>query len=328
VRCLLAAVVLLAACGDNLKPNLDLAEYLDARHSAECERLVRCGLFDAQATCEGYSRPESRAQLEGALGSGAVRYDGSAAFVCVEVLATISCDATTREARVAPVACQAVLRGTIADGEICAFDDECMSAACDAPVCPKYACCPGTCEPTRTVTELGGACGGSVTCSDDAFCSGDGTCTSLNGAAQPCNHEAECEYGLACVGATEFQSGSCRALPLLGGQCLYRRCAQIGATCSTSFVCVPSGLPGSACSRAEDCSPYSICDITSSSCENTPTLGMPCATRCAGNAWCDGTACSAPMDLNEPCGADDQCATTFCTEGPVSDYCAPVAVCF
>lgn len=325
---LLVVATLVAGCGDNLKPRIELVEYDDARRSAECERLVRCGLFDDQPTCEGYARPASRASLEGALATGVVDYDGAAAFECVELLATISCDATTREARIEPDACLNVFTGTIADGDTCALDEECVSAECETPVCPKNSCCPGTCTPTRTLADLGEGCGDSVTCGADAFCATNGTCTALRAVGQPCDEEDDCEFGLGCIGATELQSGACRALAVVGGQCPYQRCSEIGAACSASFTCVPAGLTGSTCSRSEDCSRFSVCDTTASTCRNTPTLGMSCTTRCAGTSWCDGTKCAVPLGLNEPCGANDQCATTFCAEGPVSDYCAPTAVCF
>ena len=195
-------------------------------------------------------------------------------------------------------------------------------------MCPKNSCCPGTCTSTPTITQLGATCGGSVTCGEDAFCAPDSTCTPLHGVGQSCDQQDDCNFGLACIGATDLQSGACRELAALGGQCPYQQCAEIGVVCSPSFTCVPAGLSGSACTRAEDCSRYSLCDTTRSVCMNTPTLGMPCTIRCAGTSWCDGTMCAVPLDLNEPCGANDQCATTFCDEGPVSDYCATTAVCF
>jgi hypothetical protein len=56
---------------------------------------------------------------------------------------------------------------------------------------------------------------------------------------------------------------------------------------------------------------------------------MPCTFRCAADAWCDPMShvCMARLEMNAPCGTDNQCVTGYCAEGVAFDFCNVRPVC-
>jgi hypothetical protein len=324
MRASLAALALaLIACGDDL-PGLRFEDFADAQRAAECTRDVACGLFADEATCLAYFRARPDRDLAAAVANGKVRYDAQRAEQCVDALATRGCDLTRRADRVVP-ACAQVLTGTLADGASCAFDDECGSGECDAPVCSPATCCLGTCA----APLADHACRRDDQCGVDEFCGDDHGCHARALAGATCEADAACADGLGCIGATELMPGNCRELPHVGEPCPYLRCADLGAVCS-SGTCVAVGLPGAACATHTDCSPFALCDAGSLRCIDVPTVGMPCEGTCAGEAWCDLDSthtCVAPRPDGEFCTASDQCASLFCQENVVFDQCTTEPVC-
>jgi hypothetical protein len=328
--CLLALI--LAACGDNIT-GTPLAEFQAEADAARCSYFMRCGLFASADTCAAFFRDRPDVNVDAALAAGKVFYNGVAAEKCHAALAAQSCDLSSREGRVLPDACDHIFGGTLDEGETCAFDAECSSGRCDAGDCnPALACCSGTCLARRERADIGGACDTSADCVVDSFCTPEHACAALVAEAGECRADGECDYGLACIGASELQPGNCRAMPLLGESCPYLRCAEVEATCSaTSHTCVALGLPGATCASSADCSPFARCDMGTMTCADVPTLGMPCQGACAGEAFCDvsgSMTCAAPLPNTSPCSSDDQCASLFCAEGPVFDACADRQACF
>lgn len=328
----LVAVLALAACGDNLE-GLTLDQLEAARRAAECERYVRCGLFDDEATCTATFRAQFDPALPAAVDAGKIRFDPLAAAQCNKDLAARGCDVTAADTRALPASCARVLVGTIPAGATCLDDRECATGDCDAPRCTPDACCPGGCVAFAAPAAIGEACTARVGCVAGAACATDDTCHALAAMGDACRADGECAIGLACIGATELQAGNCRALPKLGESCPYQRCAEIGARCEAG-TCVAVGLAGDACTDDSACSEFYTCDATQH-CARLPGLGEACTGRCAGEAYCDldpsgsgaGT-CRSPQPNAAPCSADDQCATQYCEEGPIFDQCAQPALCF
>ena len=324
------AALLTSACGDDIAlPTVAHGELDASATRAACARHVRCGLVDDEATCEALFRPPWRGTQLAALASGQVRYDGVAAARCHAALAQVGCDATARDARTLPAACARVFAGTVPLGGRCTLDEACVSGACDAPACAPSTCCAGVCEERVTALPLGAACDATHACVDDITCGEAGRCEPRALAGEPCRAEAACAFGLACIGATELQAGTCRALPAIGEPCPYGRCAEVGATCAQG-TCAPLGLGGAPCTSGAACSPFLHCDLATRACADLPGLGARCAGagRCAGEAWCDGTTCQAPLETGAPCAADNECATVDeCAEGPVFDACTARATC-
>jgi hypothetical protein len=182
--------------------------------------------------------------------------------------------------------------------------------------------------PTAFVAA-GERCANDEECVPGMFCSG-GVCVVLSQRGQQCRLDTHCDYGLACIGATEQEAGACRALPLLGESCPYLRCAEVGAFCNASQICAPLGLPGTPCSRDAECSPYGQCG-GGGVCEDTPHLGMACKGNCAGEAWCNRSSgqgiCSAPQEDHSPCAVDEQCTSLHCEAGSFFNYCVALPIC-
>jgi hypothetical protein len=328
MRATVFAIAVLAACGDNIT-GIPFDAYEDLAASARCDRLVRCGLFADRPTCDGYFRKRPDLGLAASINVGKVLFNGVAAEACQAALAAQSCDDSSREVRVPPPACARVFTGTLATGTECQRDQECRSGACDQnAACPANMCCPGTCVASAR-SDIDGPCATSANCVDDTFCGDDQLCHALSDVGEPCRRDADCNYGLGCINATEQMPGACRETPVIGGNCLYQRCGEIGATCK-SFSCVALGLPGAACVSNADCSPFTVCDPDAKVCANLPTLGTPCTGRCAGESYCEATLleCVAPLSDGSPCGGGNECASLFCEEGPVFDACRTPALCF
>ncbi len=320
-----AAVVLVAlfACGDNV-PGIALDEFGEARRTAECERLTRCGLFSTQSACERYLVPALDRDVRSAVEAKKMSFDGAAAKQCLDAIAAMTCDATSEEARVVPLACRRALGGLLADNETCAFDAECISGSCDAPNCGRAECCTGSCQPTIVDAAPGETCARDEDCAD-GFCGLDLHCTPRAPEREMCTRDEECAYDLACIGATEFEPGRCRDLPLLGEACPYRRCAEIGASCING-TCVPVGLAGDPCTGPADCSFYSEC-APDGFCAERPRLGETCTFECELGAWCDDGRCVGPIEDGAPCVQDAQCSDRFCREGATFDYCDVLPTC-
>lgn len=333
MRAALAIVLLAAACGDNLE-GLTLDQLEASRRAAECERYVRCGLFDDEATCTATFRKEFDPALPAAVDAGKIRFDPLAAAQCHRELAARGCDATAEDNRALPASCARVLVGTIKAGATCLDDRECATGDCDAARCTPDACCPGGCAAYAAPAAIGDACTPHSGCVAGAACATDGTCHALAAMTGECHADLECAPGLACIGATDLQAGACRALPKIGEPCPYQRCAEIGARCA-SGTCIAVGLTGDACADDSACSEFYTCDVATSRCARLPGLGESCTGPCAGEAYCDiettGSSaglCRSPQANAAPCSADDQCATQYCEEGPIFDQCAQPALCF
>lgn len=321
----LAVLVALSACGDNIA-GIEVADYGEARRTAECERLVRCGLFSTQDACERYLIPALDDETRAAIEAKKIAYSPSAAKLCLDAITEQSCDATAADARITPSACFGLFSGLVDDGAACAFDGECISGACDAPDCNIGECCLGACRPTITNAAVDEPCNRDHDCAD-GFCGADAHCHARLAAREMCTRDAECDFDLACVGATDLEPGRCRDLPVMGEACPYMRCAEIGATCVTG-ACVAVGLAGATCSGPADCSPYSEC-ASSGTCAELPRLGEACTTGCSRDAWCDveNGRCSPLMPNGSPCGAGNQCESLYCEESSVFDACADLPVC-
>lgn len=316
------------ACG---AAPLELEQLEAASVTAQCEWIVRCGLLPSLEVCEAYTGTPPPSSFGAARDAGHLDFDGDQARRCHVALAALSCDLTSRAYRVVPEACRNMFRGRVADGEPCAFDEECASSRCNQGVCPEGVCCIGMCGETHGGGSPGDACDRSSECVD-GFCDSDGTCHALAAENAGCLRDEQCDFGLACVSPSPSIPGECKRLPHLGGVCPYQRCAEANAICDTTSHCVAVGLPGSSCTVQRDCSPFLECDRTNHVCIEFPTLGMPCDSKCSGDSYCNfstetsGT-CSVLMSNGTPCDDSGTCASHNCKPGPVFDSCEDYPIC-
>lgn len=323
--CLLTGLLACGGAGSLELPQLDAAA-----QAARCERAVRCGLLPTVGTCDAYFRTPPPSSFGPARDAGHLDFDGEQAQSCENALGAQPCDLTSREFRVVPEACKRMFRGRIPDGESCAFDEECVSSRCDQEGCSEGVCCIGTCGATHTSGSPGAVCERSSECTD-GFCDTDAACHALLSADATCATDEQCGYGLACLSPAPSVPGQCNPLPHIGEACPYQRCADAGAVCDATSHCRAVGLPGAACTAAGDCSPFLECDMTSHVCTELPALGMPCTTRCAGDAYCDSSTGSATcvtlLANGAVCDDSGPCASNNCKPGPVFPSCQDYPVC-
>jgi hypothetical protein len=324
----LAAVAAFAACKS---PSIALGDLDTEALRSRCERYVRCGLFTDQDSCEGFFRIVVDVDRQPSINAGLVHYDGEAAESCYSALAGLTCDGTSRAARVPPADCSKIFVGTIGDGDACENDLECKSGRChlDAAACGSSSCCSGTCG-SSTLAKAGDACIDSTDCVADTYCGTDDVCHALGQSGAPCYIDAECEYSLRCSGTAP--ATTCEPAGTLGNACPSGQCAEIGSACNASGMCVAAGLPGqnAGCTSDSECSMFALCAMNI--CVAYPTLGMPCDTHgCASDAYCNVMAnpavCTALLDDLMPCSFDADCASDYCYEGPAFDDCEERPVC-
>lgn len=318
------AFMLLFGCGDNLE-GITLEERYALEAAARCKQLARCGLFPTEGACNDSVRDKTDRALAAAVDAGVVRFDTILLRQCLEDLAQVSCDQTSRSFRIKSLSCQGMLLGARSAGQDCRFDVECATARCTEGICEPYECCQGTCKEAR---KPFGPCDDNADCFEKEYCSSERGCAPLERELGPCINDSACDFGLACIGASSVAYGTCRKLPAIGQACPYGRCANIGARCDTSGMCVAVGLPGDSCASETDCSPYAQCNQTSGRCEALPSLGMPCTGRCGGNAACFERMCVAPLEDGTPCGGNNDCESGLCAEGLFSHTCMPAPTCF
>jgi hypothetical protein len=312
------ALLLLFGCGDNLA-GITLEQRYHLEVAARCKQLARCGLFADEASCVAFTPDRADAPLAGAVAAGVVSFNPTVEQECLDAVAAVSCDQTSRSFRVRPLSCQGALLGTRNPTQECRFDSECTTARCQRGVCEAYECCQGACKSARTAS---GPCDNNADCFDGRYCSADHVCAPLEHELAVCTADSACDFGLACV------SGTCRKLPAIGQPCPYSRCADLGARCSAG-ACIRVGLAGDACSTDEDCSPYAPCDQMTGRCAAIPTLGMPCTSRCGGNSACVGGTCMPPLEDSTPCTTSSDCQSGLCAEGALGTYvCMPAPTCF
>lgn len=332
MRRLAAMIALLAACGDNLRP-LAVDDYPAAAREALCHRLVRCGEIESLEICRATNLGVTlafTASERAAFDAGTIVYNALTARDCVDDLADQSCDTTSDSFRNGPGACDAIVAGTLGDGERCAFDLECRSRDCVVPACGE-ACCTGHCVgDARVLPGANEPCPG-FACAPGAVCDrSTRTCVALQPAGAACTFLYQCDYGLLCV------DHKCSALPALGERCT-SVCRDAGATCGeNTHSCIPAGLRGAACtigSGLSACSPIYLCDRTSH-CSAGLALGQPCGLgdRCADvDAFCDAPlaggdgVCALPGPNGAPCTRDAGCTSFYCN--PFTLRCAPEPVC-
>ena len=318
------ALVLLFGCGDNSE-GIRLADRNQLEVVARCKQLARCQLFADEATCVKFARDRTDGALAAAVAAGVVQFDPILEQLCLQDLASMSCDQTSRSFRTPSLNCQGVLVGTRSAGQDCRFDSECSTARCTEGLCEAYECCQGTCRAARSTQ---GPCLDNADCFDTEYCSREHICTPLEHELAPCISDAACDYGLACIGASSLEPGTCRKLPAIGHACPYGRCADVGAKCDATGMCVRLGLPGDRCSDETDCSPYAQCNQTSGMCEAIPVLGMACNGRCAGNAACFQGTCVPPLENGTQCLGNNDCQSGLCAEGPIFYACTNAPTCF
>lgn len=308
-----------------------------AYKDAYCTYLASCGVFPDKAACLGAEISIAYhidPNIAYAAATGALIYNGSNVKACFDALAQRSCDRTSQSARTTTTACRDFVRGTLASGERCTIDHECISQRC-AGGSTTTTCSMGTCvgdtPPDLRPAQIGERCTTVPGCADGLYCDTfDDTCTTLKTGGMACTVSSECGYGLGCIGATGERT--CEPLPGEGQPCPDFMCRDDGMYCdSTTGTCAKVGLPPSTCTSSSQCSQYYPCNFTTGQCTQGPGLGQPCSasSRCfAAGTYCDSATlmCESLKADGAPCSSSTECASVQCDFA--TGRCESPATCF
>jgi hypothetical protein len=316
----------------------------DAYQDATCAHYANCGIFPDKETCLAANLSSTGinfdidANIIAAIYAGRVRYNGSNVKECFDSIANKACDKTSETARVPSLACSDYLSGTLASGEMCILDQECISQQCSGG---GDSCVPGVCigdtPPIRDVALVGEQCNQLDQCEQGAYCDQQTSlCTLLKSTGSSCTLNSECQYGLACTGPAG--SRTCGALPGPSESCYvdstFIECRDEGTVCDTTTTfCEPVGGPGTMCNSSSHCSMFYPCNFATGMCSAGPGLGEACsgANRCFDiDTFCDTSntsTCIALRGNGETCQQDAECSSGFCDQTGVSPICAMVTTC-
>jgi hypothetical protein len=251
----------------------------------------------------------AREVLADAVAAGRVTYDGAAAASCLADLRDMSCTdfmLLMLEDADPFVAC-GIVTGTIADGNDCNLNSECVTeyARCerearDAPVCEA-----GICEAPLPV---GGNCSEGGRCVPGAICY-EGACRS-GLAGSPCSRPEHCRHDYFCNNGTCAADFSTNASCTDDSQCTYPdSCIGLELPESTSGNCGRSDRENDPCDGRYRCGPGLWCDqgtdtASLGTCKPLPVAGEGCTPteKCRADARCDANGqCVEKGDPNATC---------------------------
>ncbi|MFK7988550.1 MAG: DNRLRE domain-containing protein [Sandaracinaceae bacterium] len=241
--------------------------------------------------------------------------------------------------------------GSLALGQVCTTDGQCISGQCADGVC-----CDSDCNGQCEVCNASGACtpvtgapvGGRPACTDDSTgcggsCDGSTTATCTYPDTSTACRSASCTDGVATEAATCDGVGSCSAVvtdactpyfcdgTACGVSCADSTDCVTGSFCDGSNLCFGALPAGSACNDNGECASGTCADGVccntecTGQCEScivpgrtgscTPVLGLPRNGRPACDT--DGTVCGGLCDgeTRETCtypGAETECREASC----------------
>jgi hypothetical protein len=279
--------------------------------------------------------------------AGKTKYDGHQARVCLDALASASCNGFLPTIESVGPACLGIFSGgNTSNGEPCISQSQCRAGSYCMISSPDL--CTGTCAPT-TSCAFGPPCPKGQVCDLN-----QGTCVAAIPAAatgEPCgNQEHACQSGLYCAFSMPFdlcmplgkegegcgevwgcaaglictpsdpttKMGVCRRVAAKGEPCqAVNQCGGFEAssiTCDMTLrVCVDNTSDGPCFTgppAASGCNPFtSYCDASTLMCKPIATIGGSCTVADAGNCglWTD-----CQSDPNDSTGTNG-----FCTAYPV-----------
>jgi hypothetical protein len=285
-----------------------LADYI----RTTCELDVRCGGYPDQPTCENYmlyNRHYAQATLDIAysVSSGRTAFHPENVATCLDSISSISCSRTAAGQLDLSDLCKPVIQGTIAPGDACVTNSECVSGSCSAAPCPTDGtCCQNRCTGSAPAQPLGSSC--DWTCVAGAYCdrsSVPGTCRARLAVGQACTSGDDCMAGLACA---PYSGPRTCAAYVPNGQA----CSASGAMCDdprsycdpVGGTCIPLGKPGTACLDSSRCLTYASC--VAGVCRTRPQEGEACdpdagdAARCLVGSCVQGS-CTVGPTPQKPC---------------------------
>jgi hypothetical protein len=294
--------LLLATCGGG-GGSIPISQYGDRLLEVLCASSVRCDEMPDDATCRAVTVVDV-GQIVADVASGKTIYDGTAAAACLDVVAAAGCNMSDAIV-ITPEPCRKAFQGTLATGDTCYTNTECVSLSCTRPsTCTEGACCAGQCDAPIIEVAAGGDCSDPQSrCVSSAVCrpAANGvalTCQPRVGLGQPCEDMADCKAGLWCSVPINGNEGVCLRLPSRGEDCDISTlpCNSSTDGCDTQTnKCVPRLALGAACGIGPQCADYAFCDGTST-CVSLGKAADGCdGNDCLGSLECIVGACVKPL---------------------------------
>jgi len=320
-------------------PSLSLAELMRRSVDATCEMVRTCGgpveelLFRGNGCEADLARRYNdfaTVPLTASLAEGRIIYHGEKAFGCLNALGR---DCRTFAMGKDHLECVEAIEGTIALGESCNNDFECVGVG---SACRIDLACPGTCVQRL---DVGAPCEIDDQCRTTLSCEG-GVCSDHVPDGEPClPGEDQCRFSAVC---TDLGSGVnlCRPISDLFGATEGEPCGEVvlqycelGLGCTTEPSdrrCVPKVPSGEACAPAypDLCPAQEYCDPSTLRCTLLPVNLAPCLMldgepRCGSGSECDRTSgtCVTWKDVGEACTVDAECSFGLCPAGRCPGAC-------
>lgn len=320
------ALVFTAGCeggaGEPDEPEILYEDYASALEDAQCTWRTQCNLEESVESCREITFIDrSDTYFSAAVEAGTIRFDGAAAYRCVEEIVARGCERTEPAAP----SCAEVFVGQVGPEDPCMLSDECVEdGVCGFdPNCVEQ-CCAGACRLLPGPAEIGESCvNQNVECVEGAFCARDPmtfqrtVCAAKVEIGGSCDGNVECEDAGFC----NFNSARCETRLGEGEVCF-----GLGNACAEGFYCdwvgdnyedqrcTPSAgvaLLGEPClpdlgkwgcaEHGVICSPGAVCVLAPGADE--PCIGFQCAEYADCN---DANVCASGAALGERCGYLDE----------------------
>ncbi|HVK74363.1 MAG TPA: Dickkopf N-terminal cysteine-rich domain-containing protein [Kofleriaceae bacterium] len=335
--CVVAAILMIAACGEVPQQTIDAAPETDAAVDpctqpelsiddffvclgrSVCDVYEDCFASDTSfMNCDalplqvfGRLSPEPlKVVIKDAVESGRAQWNPAQAKACIDLVADNAngkCSIFKNDGDVFAT-CGAVV-GNVTNGQPCQNDIECATqgARCENQTgsgdqCTGYVC--------RAPVAAGQMCINGAFCRPGDHCvarrapgGADSSICATGASGEVCDRDADCDVGLFCNGGTgdSTAAGICTAAKPAGATC------RVDEECASDLLCV--GNLGGANGTCRDVrTPGAMCDRNASS--------EASANGCWGRQYCDASTtavgtCKPAPSVNEACGTIDG-TPTFC----------------
>lgn len=225
----------LVACRDKY----DIKNYAENLAEATCKKAYDCctsaeieasgqgvGYGDDEDDCEDNFEgafKDQQKRLEKSIDAGRLKYDANQLEKCLDAYAAKSCEELKSRLTEDAAECDTVFTAQVANGGVCASDEDCTSGRCelavdqdgdeaDEGICQAYAAVGATCNETTT-------------CGPGSYCEGS-----------------------ACV-AAKADGATCTS----NGQCDTGGCNGFDSEAGTDGTCGPKGGEGTRCYLTKGC---------------------------------------------------------------------------
>ena len=250
--------------------------FADQYDTAVCRMLARLHMVSGQQYCLSLATAAYRGQVGfnsleahlAAVSAGKSTFDEKRAAECLAALESVSSFFNTYSAL---EACANLFHGTLADGESCIADGECL---------PGRVCYLGSGDCAGVCKQFGSHCNYDADCPSGQVCNVQSGCVvpvppGANG--QACGTNVSCQQGLLCS-----SPNTCKPPPTEGQPCDDLTCAD-GLICANT-VCARARSKGDACQTGQ-CGGMLFSDLTCDPASHVCVdafIGGPCAPPIAG----------------------------------------------